>query len=51
MLRWLWGAIAQWSEHLQLKALAMHLPVNKHYHTSLDQEDSEQAVLRSMIRP
>ena len=23
MLRWLWGAIAQWSEHLQLKQEAL----------------------------
>ena len=23
MLRWLWGAVAQWSEHLQLKQEAL----------------------------
>ena len=25
MLRWLWGAVAQWSEHLQLKQEALGL--------------------------
>ena len=25
MLRWLWGAITQWSEHLQLKQEALGL--------------------------
>ena len=24
MFRWLWGAVAQWSEHLQLKQEALH---------------------------